>query len=58
MENTALWVTIAVYIIAMMVIGIYSGRKSKSIADFTTRFLAPGSRGGCLRAERAMFPLG
>ena len=35
MENTALWVTIAVYIIAMMVIGIYSGRKSKSIADFT-----------------------
>ena len=34
-ENTALWVTIAVYIIAMMVIGIYSGRKSKSIADFT-----------------------
>ena len=95
MENTALWVTIAVYIIAMMVIGIYSGRKSKSIADFTvggrnagawlsalsygtayfsavmfvgyaggtgpasaTRFLAPGSRGGCLRAERAMIPLG
>lgn len=103
-ENTALWVTIAVYIIAMMVIGIYSGRKSKSIADFTVggrnagawlsalsygtayfsavmfvgyaggtglqyglwgiaagignAVLAPGSRGGCLRAERAMFPLG
>ncbi len=34
-ENTAVWVTIAVYILAMMVVGIYSGRKSKSIADFT-----------------------
>lgn len=35
MENIAVWATIAVYIAAMIVIGIYSGRKSKSIADFT-----------------------
>ena len=35
MENTTVWITIAVYVAVMMIIGIVSGRKSKSIADLT-----------------------
>lgn len=35
MENPVLWITLAVYIIAMFIIGIVEGRKSKSIADLT-----------------------
>ncbi len=35
MEKITLWGTIAVYIIAMAVIGIMQGKKSKSISDFT-----------------------
>ena len=31
MENTTVWITIAVYVAVMMIIGIVSGRKSKSI---------------------------
>ncbi len=35
MEKAVIWGTIAVYILALVVIGVVSGRKSKSIADFT-----------------------
>ena len=35
MGNIAVWVTIIVYIIAMLVIGITQGKKAKSIADLT-----------------------
>lgn len=35
MEKTVIWGTIAVYILALVIIGIVTGRKSKSIADFT-----------------------
>ncbi len=35
MGNMAVWVTIAVYIAVMIAVGVYSGRQSKSIADFT-----------------------
>lgn len=35
MEKAALWGTIAVYVVAMTVIGLVQGKKSKSIADFT-----------------------
>lgn len=35
MENATVWITIAVYVAVMMIIGIVSGRKSKSIADLT-----------------------
>lgn len=35
MEKAVIWGTIAVYILALVVIGIVTGRKSKSIADFT-----------------------
>ena len=35
MENLSLWITLAVYIVAMFIIGIVEGRKSKSVADFT-----------------------
>ena len=35
MEKAVIWDTIAVYILALVVIGVVSGRKSKSIADFT-----------------------
>lgn len=35
MKNLTVWITIAVYIAVMIVIGIVTGRKSKSIADLT-----------------------
>ncbi len=35
MEKTVIWGTIAVYILVLVIIGIVTGRKSKSIADFT-----------------------
>ncbi len=35
MANTTLWITIGAYIVMMVVIGIVTGKKSKSIADFT-----------------------
>ncbi len=35
MEKIILWSTLAVYILAMFIIGITQGKKSKSIADFT-----------------------
>ena len=35
MEQTVIWITIAIYILALVIIGVVSGRKSKSIADFT-----------------------
>lgn len=35
MEKAVIWGTIAVYILALVIIGIVTGRKSKSIADFT-----------------------
>ncbi|MBQ3151407.1 MAG: sodium:solute symporter family protein [Clostridia bacterium] len=35
MAGTGIWVTIAVYIAVMVIIGVVTGRKSKSIADFT-----------------------
>ena len=35
MENLTLWITLAVYIAVMFIIGIVEGRKSKSVADFT-----------------------
>lgn len=35
MNNWILWLTIAVYILGLGIIGIVTGRKSKSIADFT-----------------------
>ncbi|MEG1551608.1 MAG: sodium:solute symporter family protein, partial [Oscillospiraceae bacterium] len=35
MNNIVMWGTIAVYILGLVAIGIFSGRKSKSIADFT-----------------------
>ena len=34
-NNTVLWITIAAYIICLVVIGIVEGRKAKSIADLT-----------------------
>lgn len=33
--NVELWITLLVYIVAMFLIGIIEGRKSKSVADFT-----------------------
>lgn len=35
MQNATVWITIGVYIAAMVVIGVVMGRKSKSIADFS-----------------------
>ena len=35
MASTGIWITIAVYILMMIIVGIVTGRKSKSIADFT-----------------------
>ncbi len=35
MENIAVWITIAVYIVIMMIIGIVAGKGSKSIDDLT-----------------------
>ncbi|MFY9379569.1 MAG: sodium:solute symporter family protein, partial [Acutalibacteraceae bacterium] len=35
MENITVWITIAIYIIVMMVIGIIAGKGSKSVADLT-----------------------
>ena len=35
MNTTAIWITILVYILALVVIGIITGKKSKSISDFT-----------------------
>lgn len=35
MEKAVIWGTIAVYILALVVIGIVTGKKSKSVADFT-----------------------
>ena len=35
MANIGIWVTIAVYIAMMVIVGVVTGRKSKSIADFT-----------------------
>lgn len=35
MDNWILWLTIAVYILGLGIIGIVTGKKSKSIADFT-----------------------
>lgn len=35
MEHLSVWITIAVYIAALVVIGIVTGRRSKSISDFT-----------------------
>lgn len=35
LDNIAVWSTIAIYIIIMIVIGIVSGKKSKSVADLT-----------------------
>lgn len=35
MGNTTVWLTIAVYVAVMIIIGVVSGRKSKSIADLT-----------------------
>ena len=37
MENTTVWITIAVYVAVMIIIGIVSGRKSNSIADLDGR---------------------
>lgn len=34
-ENITVWITIAIYIIVMMVIGIIAGKGSKSVADLT-----------------------
>lgn len=34
-NTTVVWVTIACYVLVLVIIGIISGRKSKSIADFT-----------------------
>ncbi|MBQ7046997.1 MAG: sodium:solute symporter family protein [Oscillospiraceae bacterium] len=35
MENMTVWITIIVYVLVMIGIGVVSGRKSKSIADLT-----------------------
>ena len=35
MGNAAVWITIAVYLVAMFAIGITQGKKAKSIADLT-----------------------
>ena len=35
MNTTIVWVTIAIYVLILVAIGIVAGRKSKSIADFT-----------------------
>ncbi|HAQ63722.1 MAG TPA: sodium:solute symporter family protein, partial [Ruminococcaceae bacterium] len=35
MNTTAIWITILVYILALVAIGIITGKKSKSISDFT-----------------------
>lgn len=34
-KNIALWLTIGIYILGLALIGIFSGKKSKSVADFT-----------------------
>ena len=34
-NNSAIWITIAAYVICLVVIGIVSGRKSKNLSDFT-----------------------
>lgn len=35
MKNAAIWITIGVYIILMVIVSTVSGKKSKTIADFT-----------------------
>ena len=35
MEKVIIWATVAVYILALVLIGVVTGRKSKSISDFT-----------------------
>ena len=35
MEKVMIWTTILVYILVLVVVGLITGRKSKSIADFT-----------------------
>lgn len=35
MDNLSVWITIAVYVFALVIIGIVTGKKSKSVADFT-----------------------
>lgn len=35
MENLTVWLTIAIYVVVLIVIGIVTGRKSNSIADLT-----------------------
>lgn len=35
MENIAVWVTIAVYIVLIVIVSTVSGRKSQTVADFT-----------------------
>mgnify|MGYP003317997141 CR=1 FL=1 len=35
MDRTAIWVTIGIYIVLMVIIGITQGKKAKSIADLT-----------------------
>ncbi|MEG2426372.1 MAG: sodium:solute symporter family protein [Oscillospiraceae bacterium] len=35
MANISVWITIAIYIVIMVVIGVVSGKQSKSISDFT-----------------------
>lgn len=56
-NNTVLWITIAAYIICLVVIGIVEGRKAKSIADLTVggRMQAHGFR-HCL-TEQLIFRL-
>lgn len=34
MDKTTVWITISVYILSLVIIGLVTGRKSKSIADF------------------------
>lgn len=35
MNNITVWITIAIYIVGLIIIGVVSGKKSKSVADFT-----------------------
>jgi len=35
MNNLSVWITISVYVVALVIIGIFTGRQSKSVADFT-----------------------
>lgn len=35
MEQSVIWITICVYILGLVAIGVVSGRRSKSLADFT-----------------------